>query len=288
MQTGRRESVTSGGQKLLRINRRGGQDASSITGQVLGKKSEIHDPVADQPAIEAFCPVVQGDPDEDSGKLASDPRRHAGSVSTEPRPAAIAGCDAGILDLDALPGPPPAQHVGIYSPSAADGKRTEREPQAPQSAEQSVLNGLPGALSLPTPFQTAQPPVQMARAIYEHKAERYDELSFLPGELLTILGPGQDQGWMHATNQRMAKGLIPHNYVQMLPGPTPAPSVTQQALVQSNRLSHSTESSPASIHSGRMCLQPRYEFKSYLQPQEPFRPNDSFKLKRYRRQPEYH
>ena len=192
-------------------------------------------------------------PDEDSGKGASDPRRPAGSVSTKPQTAAIAGCDAGILDLDALPGPPPAQHVGIYSPSAADGKRTET--QAPQGEEQSLLNGLPGALPLPTPLQTAQPPVQMARAIYEHKAERYDELSFLPGELLTILGPGQDQGWMHATNQRMAKGLIPHNYVQMLPGPTPAPSVKQLALVHSSRLSHSTESSPASIHLPSMDAQ---------------------------------
>ena len=61
--------------------------------------------------------------------------------------------------------------------------------------------------------------------MYDHKAEAPDELSFDVGEVLTILGPGEDEGWLMARNAKNQQGLVPSNYLHdpRLPLPTQVP-----------------------------------------------------------------
>jgi len=154
------------------------------------------------------------------------------------------------VDVDALPGPPPALHPGIFDAVALDNSNSaqrllmrhswqslQQEQQLQEHTHShtlphTVVTNLHGSTvgeskagshdalqSQPPPLP---PPQQQAQAIYEHRAERADELSFKRGDILSIIGRGEDDGWLLARNSRMHTGLVPHNYIRMLPPPAGA------------------------------------------------------------------
>jgi len=63
------------------------------------------------------------------------------------------------------------------------------------------------------PPQTFQPSYPQAKAVYPFAAQNDQELSFVPGDILTILSRDGDW-WRASMNGR--EGLIPSNYIQML------------------------------------------------------------------------
>jgi len=177
------------------------------------------------------------------------------------------------VDVDALPGPPPALHKGIYDEGAFDDSAVSlmaRHNQHAQTVQQQqqlqvLVARSPAERALaPAPAlqqfhklshtlphtsstnlygstsgasrasshddpQSQQPSFQpqQAQAMYEHRAERMDELSFVRGDILSIIGRGDDEGWLLARNSRMQTGLVPHNYIRMLP--LPAAPVTSRS-----------------------------------------------------------
>lgn len=72
---------------------------------------------------------------------------------------------------------------------------------------------------------------QKAKALYQFDGENDAELALRPGDIVTILNCDDPNWWEAELNGRM--GLIPANYVEVLPGPTPpkgpAPPAAPQA-----------------------------------------------------------
>jgi hypothetical protein len=170
------------------------------------------------------------------------------------------------VDVDSLPGPPPALHPGIFDAVALNNsaqrllmRHSWQSLQQAQLLQHSHSHTLPrtvvtnlhgstageskasshGALQhqpLPLP-----PQQQQAQAIYEHRAERADELSFARGDILSIIGRGEDDGWLLARNSRMHTGLVPHNYIRMFPPPA-GPVVSRISGASSSALGPSSSS----------------------------------------------
>jgi hypothetical protein len=117
------------------------------------------------------------------------------------------------------PKPNPAPDLSRFNPAAGGGFgsaagyeiETDNDPHFGGSAAPHAAAAAPP----PRPVQPSAPgPARvMARGLYAFNAQSPQELSFNPGDVLTILT--QDgQWWTAELNGR--KGLIPSNYVQLL------------------------------------------------------------------------
>ncbi|XP_002737986.1 cytoplasmic protein NCK2-like, partial [Saccoglossus kowalevskii] len=83
--------------------------------------------------------------------------------------------------------------------------------------------------------------VQAVEALYTFQARNDEELRFEAGEHLDIIGmPDNDPEWWQARNAKGEDGLIPKNYVQVIPGGEPV-YVGPTSTVQQNSFSIAAE-----------------------------------------------
>ncbi|XP_060061249.1 sorting nexin-9 isoform X3 [Erinaceus europaeus] len=78
--------------------------------------------------------------------------------------------------------------------------------------------GLP-AQSVHPPQPCPSAPFQQARVLYDFKAEPgNNELTVQEGEVITVTNPDVGGGWLEGRNSRGERGLVPTDYVEILPG----------------------------------------------------------------------
>jgi len=71
-----------------------------------------------------------------------------------------------------------------------------------------------GAAGKPMPPPANKPKLPQCRALFAYNATEADELSFQPGDVITITNK-ENEGWWEGTSKGR-KGLFPSNYVEML------------------------------------------------------------------------
>jgi len=114
------------------------------------------------------------------------------------------------------PKPNPARDLSRFNPAGGGGYGSaagyEIETDEGHAAG-APPSGAPGPAAPPRPAPSSASARVMARGVYAFNAQGPQELTFNPGDVLTILT--QDgQWWTAELNGR--KGLIPSNYVQLL------------------------------------------------------------------------
>ena len=66
-----------------------------------------------------------------------------------------------------------------------------------------------------------------AKSLYEYSSDATDELDLVPGDLLQVLVK-HDDDWWYVRHQNGREGLIPSNYVEILPADTLSTSLTDE------------------------------------------------------------
>ncbi|CAD6185435.1 unnamed protein product [Caenorhabditis auriculariae] len=97
------------------------------------------------------------------------------------------------------------------------------------NGNQQIENQTPPSAPLPTVPQD-KPVLETVVALYSFEANGPEELSFVKGERLDIVGhPSYDPDWWCARNARGDQGLVPRNYIEVTPpGGIPTPQSWEQ------------------------------------------------------------